>query len=177
VFIAIPSFRLLAHQLIIPQPDLTIKVTGNQWYWSYAYPKDQGGGFSFDSLMKPEDEIDTAKGDIRLLTVDNEAVVPVGKKVRVQVTASDVIHSFVVPAFGIRIDAVPGRLNETWFQAERVGMYYGQCSKICGKDHAYMPIAFRVLSEQDYADWLAQARKKFAAVPAAGQYADAALRH
>jgi cytochrome c oxidase subunit 2 len=177
VFIAIPSFRLLAHQLIIPQPDLTIKVTGNQWYWSYAYPKDQGGGFSFDSLMKPEDEIDTAKGDIRLLTVDNEAVVPVGKKIRVQVTASDVIHSFVVPAFGIRIDAVPGRLNETWFQAERVGMYYGQCSKICGKDHAYMPIAFRVLSELDYADWLAQARKKFAAVPAAGQYADAALRH
>jgi cytochrome c oxidase subunit 2 len=177
VFIAVPSFRLLAHQLIIPQPDVTIKVTGNQWYWSYAYPKDQGGGFGFDSLMKPEDEIDTAKGDIRLLSVDNEAVVPVGKKIRVQVTASDVIHSFTVPSFGIRIDAVPGRLNETWFQPERVGMYYGQCSKICGKDHAYMPIAFRVVSEQDYADWLAQAKKKFAAVPAAGQYADASLRH
>lgn len=176
VFIAVPSFRLLAHQLIIPQPDLTIKVTGNQWYWSYAYPKDQGGGFSFDSLMKPDDEIDKAKGDIRLLSVDNEAVVPVGKKIRVQVTASDVIHSFTVPSFGIRIDAVPGRLNETWFLPERVGMYYGQCSKICGKDHAYMPIAFRVVSEQEYADWLAQAKKKFAAVPAAGHYADASLR-
>jgi cytochrome c oxidase subunit 2 len=177
VFIAVPSFRLLGHQLIIPQPDVTIKVTGNQWYWSYAYPKDQGGGFGFDSLMKPEDQIDTSKGDIRLLTVDNEAVVPVGKKIRVQVTASDVIHSFTIPAFGIRIDAVPGRLNETWFLPERIGMYYGQCSKICGKDHAYMPIAFRVVSEKDYADWLAQAPKKFAAVPAADQFADVSLQH
>ena len=177
VFIAVPSFRLLGHQLIIPQPDVTIKVTGNQWYWSYAYPKDQGGGFGFDSLMKPEDQIDTSKGDIRLLTVDNEAVVPVGKKIRVQVTASDVIHSFTIPAFGIRIDAVPGRLNETWFLPERVGMYYGQCSKICGKDHAYMPIAFRVVSEKDYADWLAQAQKKFAAIPTAYQFADVSLQH
>jgi cytochrome c oxidase subunit 2 len=177
VFIAVPSFRLLGHQLIIPQPDVTIKVTGNQWYWSYAYPKDQGGGFSFDSLMKPEDQIDTANGDIRLLSVDNEAVVPVGKKIRVQVTASDVIHSFTIPAFGIRIDAVPGRLNETWFLPERVGAYYGQCSKICGKDHAYMPIAFRVVSEKDYADWLAQAQKKFAAAPPADQFAVVSLQH
>ncbi len=177
VFIAIPSFRLLGHQLIIPQPDLTIKVTGNQWYWSYAYPKDQGGGFGFDSLLKPDAQIDPSKGDIRLLSVDNEAVVPVGKKVRIQVTASDVIHSFTVPAFGVRIDAVPGRLNEAWFQAERVGMYYGQCSKICGKDHAFMPIAIRVVSEQDYAGWLAQAQKKFAAVPAGNQFAEAAPRH
>ncbi len=167
VVIAIPSFRLLTHQLVIPQPDVTIKVTGNQWYWSYAYPKDQGGGFGFDSLMKAEDQIDASKGDIRLLTVDNEAVVPVGKKIRIQVTASDVIHSFTVPAFGVRIDAVPGRLNEAWFQAEREGIYYGQCSKICGKDHAYMPIAFRVVSEAAYADWLAQAQKKFASLPPA----------
>ncbi|WP_374545837.1 cytochrome c oxidase subunit II [Rhodoblastus sp.] len=174
VFIAIPSFRLLAHQLIIPQPDVTIKVTGNQWYWSYAYPKDQGGGFSFDSLLIPDDQIDPAKGQIRLLSVDNEAVVPVGKKIRLQVTASDVIHSFTIPSFGIRIDAVPGRLNETWFQAERPGIYYGQCSKICGKDHAFMPIAFRVVSEQDYADWLAQAKKKYAAMPQHDQYAEAA---
>ncbi|MDR3473746.1 MAG: cytochrome c oxidase subunit II [Devosia sp.] len=171
VFIAIPSFRLLGHQLIIPKPDVTIKVTGNQWYWSYAYPKDQGGGFSFDSLLIPEDQIDPAKGQIRLLSVDNEAVVPVGKKILVQVTASDVIHSFTVPAFGVRIDAVPGRLNEAWFQAERVGIYYGQCSKICGKDHAFMPIAFRVVSEQDYADWLAGAKKKFAAIPSPDQFA------
>jgi cytochrome c oxidase subunit II len=175
VFIAIPSFRLLAHQLIIPQPDVTIKVTGNQWYWSYAYPKDQGGGFSFDSILIPEDQIDPSKGQIRLLSVDNEAVVPVGKKIRVQVTASDVIHSFTVPAFGVRVDAVPGRLNETWFQAERVGIYYGQCSKICGKDHAFMPIAFRVVSEQDYAAWLEQAKKKYAAAPAHDQFAQGQL--
>jgi cytochrome c oxidase subunit II len=173
VFIAVPSFRLLAHQLIIPQADVTIKVTASQWYWSYAYPKDQGGGFSFDSMLIPDDQIDPAKGQIRLLSVDNEAVVPVGKKIRVQVTASDVIHSFTVPSFGVRIDAVPGRLNEAWFQAERVGIYYGQCSKICGKDHAFMPIAFRVVSEKDYADWLAQAKKKFAARPAPTLFAAA----
>jgi len=171
VFIAIPSFRLLAHQLIIPKPDVTIKVTGNQWYWSYAYPQDQGGGFSFDSILIPEDQIDPAKGQIRLLSVDNEAVVPVGKKIRFQVTASDVIHSFTVPAFGIRIDAVPGRLNETWFQAERTGIYYGQCSKICGKDHAFMPIAVRVVSAEDYAAWLAQAKKKYSALPPRDQFA------
>jgi len=173
VVIAIPSFRLLTHQLVIPEPDVTVKVTGNQWYWSYAYPKDQGGGFSFDSLLKPEDQIDPAKGDIWLLSVDNEAVVPVGKNVLLQVTASDVLHSFTVPAFGVRIDAVPGRLNTAWFRAERVGVYYGQCSKICGKDHAFMPIAVRVVSEKDYADWLAQGQKKFAAAPAAGQLAEA----
>jgi cytochrome c oxidase subunit 2 len=174
VVIAIPSFRLLTHQLVIPQPDVTIKVTGNQWYWSYAYPKDQGGGFGFDSLLKPEDQIDPSKGDIWLLSVDNEAVVPVGKNVLIQMTASDVIHSFTVPAFGVRIDAVPGRLNTAWFRAEREGIYYGQCSKICGKDHAFMPIAVRVVSEQDYAAWLAQAPKKFAgSPPASGQLAEA----
>jgi cytochrome c oxidase subunit 2 len=177
VVIAIPSFRLLTHQLVIPQPDVTIKVTGNQWYWSYAYPKDEGGGFGFDSMLKPEDQIDPAKGDIWLLSVDNEAVVPVGKNVLIQMTASDVIHSFTIPSFGVRIDAVPGRLNTAWFRAEREGVYYGQCSKICGKDHAFMPIAFRVVSEKDYAVWLAQAPKKFAGVPdsapASGRLAEA----
>ena len=141
---------------------MTIKVTGNQWYWTYAYPKDQGGGFSFDSYMKPDDQIEAGKATSACSSVDNEAVVPVGKIVRVQVTAADVIHSFTIPSFGVRIDAVPGRLNETWFKAEREGIYYGQCSKICGKDHAYMPIAFRVVSEEDYDDWLAEAKKKFA---------------
>lgn len=176
VVIAIPSFRLLTRQLVIPKPDLTIKVTGNQWYWSYGYAKDQAGGFSFDSMIKPDDQLDPSKGDIRLLSVDNEAVVPVGKVVRVQVTASDVIHSFTVPGFGVRIDAVPGRLNEAWFQAEREGVYYGQCSKICGKDHAFMPIVFRVVSDAQYADWLTQAKKKYASIPPAGQFADAALQ-
>ncbi|WP_034995894.1 cytochrome c oxidase subunit II [Beijerinckia mobilis] len=160
VVIAIPSFRLLTHQLVVPPSDLTVKVTGKQWYWSYNYPADQGGGFEFDSTLIQE--ADLKPGDVRLLSVDNEAVVPVGKVVHVLVTADDVIHSFTIPSFGIRIDAVPGRTNETWFKAEREGIYYGQCSKLCGKDHAYMPIAFRVVSEEKYADWLASAKKKFA---------------
>lgn len=172
VVVAIPSFRLLRDQLVIPQADVTVKATGKQWYWSYEYPKDQGGGFGFDSIMKPEKDIDVAKGDIRLLSVDNEVVVPVNKVVRMQVIAADVIHSFAVTSFGIRVDAVPGRLNETWFKAEREGIYYGQCSKICGKDHAYMPIAIRVVSEQAYTAWLGEAKKKFAAAPAT--FADAA---
>lgn len=161
VVIAIPSFRLLTHQMVAPAADVTFKAVGKQWYWTYAYPADAGEGFEFDSYLKPDDAL--KPGDIRLLSVDNEAVVPVGKTVRLQVTAADVIHSFTVPAFGIRIDAVPGRMNETWFKAERVGTYYGQCSKLCGKDHAYMPIAIKVVSPDDYEAWLAEAKKKFAA--------------
>jgi cytochrome c oxidase subunit 2 len=174
VVMAIPSFRILTHQLTLPEADLTIKVTGKQWYWSYDYPKDQGD-FGFDSILKTG--ADLKEGDIRLLSVDNEAVVPVNKIVRMQITGADVIHSFVVPAFGIRMDAVPGRLNETWFKAEREGLYYGQCSKLCGKDHAFMPIAVRVVSEQNYQAWVADAKKKFAATPSANDFADnAAIR-
>lgn len=166
VVIAIPSFRLLTHQLVVPPADITLKATGKQWFWTYDYPKDQGGGFSFDSYLIPE--ADLKPGDIRQLSVDNEAVVPVGKTVHLLVTAADVIHSLTVPSFGIRIDAVPGRMNETWFRAEREGVYYGQCSKLCGKDHAFMPIVFRVVSDQQYAVWLASAAKKFAAAPQDG---------
>ncbi|WP_374309284.1 cytochrome c oxidase subunit II [Methylocella sp.] len=166
VVIAIPSFRLLTHQLVVPPADITLKATGKQWFWTYDYPKDQGGGFSFDSYLIPASDL--KPGDIRQLSVDNEAVVPVGKTVHLLVTAADVIHSLTVPSFGIRIDAVPGRMNETWFRAEREGVYYGQCSKICGKDHAFMPIVFRVVSEQQYAAWLASAAKKFAAAPQGG---------
>ncbi len=162
VVIAMPSFRLLTMQLTIPPADVTIKVTGSQWHWTYAYPSDQGG-FSFDSYMKADADLKPENGDIRLLAVDNEAVAPVNKVVRVQVTAADVIHSFVVQSFGVRIDAVPGRLNETWFKADREGVYYGQCSKICGKDHAFMPIVFRVVSQDAYQAWLVEAKKKFAA--------------
>jgi len=162
VVIAIPSFKLLTYELVIPPADMTVKVTGKQWYWSYSYPADQGGGFEFDSEIKSEADLKPEEGDIRQLSVDNEAVVPVGKTVLVQVTADDVIHSFTIPSFGIRIDAVPGRLNQTWFKAEREGMYYGQCSKLCGRDHAYMPIAFRVVSPEAYATWLADAKKKYA---------------
>lgn len=160
VIIAIPSFRLLTRQLEIPKADLTLKVTGKQWYWSYDYPKDQNGGFGFDSLLKADEDL--KPGDIHLLSVDNEAVVPVNKVVRVQITGADVIHSFVVQSLGIRMDAVPGRLNETWFRAEREGIYYGQCSKLCGKDHAYMPIAVRVVSQPEYEAWLQDAKKKYA---------------
>jgi len=158
VAIAIPSFRLLFFQLNIPQADLTIKATGKQWFWSYSYP--DNGGFEFDSLMLQDK--DRKPDQPRLLAVDNEVVVPVNKTVRVQVTAADVIHAFAVPSFGVKIDAVPGRLNETWFKATKEGVYYGQCSELCGKDHAYMPITVRVVSDKDFATWIDQAKKKFA---------------
>jgi cytochrome c oxidase subunit II len=163
VAIAVPSFRLLFLELDIPKADLTIKATGKQWYWSYAYP--DNGKFEFDSLIAC-DETHKKCQEPRLLTVDNEVVVPVNKVVRVETTGADVIHSFAVPAFGIKIDAIPGRLNETWFKANKIGVYYGQCSELCGKDHAYMPIAVRVVSDQDFAAWVETAKKKFAANPA-----------
>jgi len=160
VVIAVPSFRILFVQLNIPKSDLTIKATGNQWNWTYAYPDDK---IEFTSIMLQDDE--RAKLNPpppRLLGVDNPIVVPVNKVVRVQVVGSDVIHAFAVPSFGIKIDAIPGRLNETWFKATREGVFYGQCSELCGKDHAFMPIEVRVVSEQAYATWLADAKKKFA---------------
>jgi cytochrome c oxidase subunit 2 len=157
VGIAVPSFRLLFLQLDIPKADLTIKATGKQWYWSYSYP--DNGKFEFDSLM-------AADKQPRLLGVDNEMVVPVNKVVRVQTTGADVIHAFAVPAFGIKIDSIPGRLNETWFKATKVGMYYGQCSELCGKDHAFMPIAVRVVEDQEFAAWVEAAKKKYATNPA-----------
>jgi cytochrome c oxidase subunit 2 len=159
--IAIPSMKLLTNELVVPKSDMTLKVTGKQWFWSYEYPKDQDGGFAFDSYLLKGDDL--KQGDIRQLSVDNVAVVPLNKVIHVLVTGADVIHSFVVPSFGVRIDAVPGRMNETWFKAEKEGIYYGQCSKLCGKDHAFMPIAFRVVSPEAYTAWLADAKKKFAA--------------
>ncbi|MBR0810128.1 MULTISPECIES: cytochrome c oxidase subunit II [Bradyrhizobium] len=153
VGISVPSFRLLFLQLDIPKADLTVKATGKQWYWSYAYP--DNGKFEFDSLMAQDKQP-------RLLGVDNEMVVPVNKVVRVQVTGADVIHAFALPAFGVKIDAIPGRLNETWFKATKIGMYYGQCSELCGKDHAFMPIAIRVVDDQEFASWVEAAKKKFA---------------
>ena len=157
VGIAVPSFRLLFQQLDIPKADLTVKATGKQWYWSYSYP--DNGKFEFDSLLAQDKQP-------RLLGVDNEMVVPVNKVVRVQTTGADVIHAFALPAFGVKIDAIPGRLNETWFKATKVGMYYGQCSELCGKDHAFMPIAVRVVSDQEFAAWVEAAKKKFATNPA-----------
>jgi cytochrome c oxidase subunit 2 len=155
VAIAIPSFRLLFVQLDVPKPDLTVKATGKQWYWSYNYP--DNGNFEFDSLIV-EDK-DLKPGQPRLLTVDNEMVVPVNKVVHVLVTGADVIHSFVVPSFGVRIDAVPGRLNDTWFRATSEGLFHGQCSELCGKDHAYMPITVRVVSDAEFAAWVETEKK------------------
>ncbi|MFN3655718.1 MAG: cytochrome c oxidase subunit II [Pseudolabrys sp.] len=157
VAIAVPSFRLLFFQLHTPPADVTVKATGKQWFWSYSYPDDK---FEFDSLMVADKDL--KPGQPRLLSVDNEMVVPVNKVVRVLTTGADVIHAFAVPSFGIKIDSIPGRINETWFKAEREGVYYGQCSELCGKDHAFMPITVRVVSEQAYAAWLGEAKKKFA---------------
>lgn len=149
VVMAVPSFRLLYNQLEIPEAHMTIKATGYQWYWGYEYPDNDD--ISFDSYMLQEDEL--GPDDPRLLAVDNEIVVPVGKVIRVQVTAADVLHSFAMPSMGLKMDAVPGRLNETWFEAEREGIYYGQCSELCGVLHAFMPIAIRVVSDEQFAQW------------------------
>lgn len=155
--IAVPSFKLLFLQLDLPAAEVTVKATGKQWFWSFTYPDQK---FEFDSLMV-RDEKDL-KGRPRLLAADNALVVPVNKVVRVQVTAADVIHAFAMPAFGVKIDAIPGRLNETWFKATKEGVYYGQCSELCGKDHAFMPIELHVVSEQAYNAWIEEAKKKYA---------------
>jgi cytochrome c oxidase subunit 2 len=157
VTIAVPSFRLLFYQMKVPAADVTVKATGKQWFWSYSYPDQK---FEFDSLMVQDKDL--KPGEPRLLAVDNPMVVPVNKVVRVLVTGADVIHSFSVPSFGVKVDAIPGRVNETWFKAEHEGMYYGQCSQLCGRDHAFMPIAVRVVSEGEYAAWLESAKKKYA---------------
>jgi cytochrome c oxidase subunit 2 len=157
VTIAVPSFRLLFYQLEVPKADVTVKATGKQWFWSYSYPDSK---FEFDSLMVPDKDL--KPGQPRLLAVDNEMVVPVNKVVKVITTGADVIHAFAVPAFGIKIDSIPGRVNETWFKAEREGRYYGQCSELCGRNHAFMPIVVTVVSEQAYAAWLDESKKKYA---------------
>jgi len=159
VSIAVPSFRLLFLQLDIPKADVTVKATGKQWYWSYSYP--DNGKFEFDSLLACDETREKCEQP-RLLAVDNEMVVPVNKIIRVETTGADVIHSFAVPSFGIKIDAIPGRLNETWFKATQTGWYRGQCSELCGKDHAFMPIVVHVVTDQEFAAWTQDAKKKFA---------------
>ncbi len=157
VIIAIPSFRLLYYQRVLPEADMTIKATGYQWYWGYEYP--DHGGFAFDSLMLNDDE----RGDQpRLLATDTAMVVPVDTTVRVVVTGADVLHSWAMPAFGVKMDAVPGRLNETWFRAEKTGTYYGQCSELCGIRHAFMPIRVEVVEPDAFASWVSEARAEYA---------------
>ena len=161
LFIAVPSFQLLTAQYTPTEdPTLTVKATANQWNWDYEYQVDDPLSYN-SAILDDGDRAAAGKQDMavypRLLTVDHELVVPVNKLTRVLVTATDVIHAFAMPAFGVKIDAVPGRLNETFFKAEREGLYYGQCSELCGKDHAYMPIAIRVVSQEKYDTWLAAA--------------------
>ncbi len=163
--IVIPSFRLLFAQYDFPKSDVVIKATGNQWYWSYEYP--DAGGMSFDALMLRDDDnkpVKGPKGEPRTLAVDNYVVVPVNKNIELLITASDVIHAWAIPAFTIKVDAVPGRVIKAWFKADRIGTYYGQCSELCGKDHGYMPIAVKVVSQPDYDAWLVKAKKEFASV-------------
>ena len=160
IVIAVPSFRLLYKQDIIPKADVTIKATGYQWYWGYEYP-DQN--IAFDANM-----IDTKNlksNQLRLLETDNHVVVPVNKVVKVLITANDVLHAWAVPSFGVKRDAVPGRINETWFKAEKEGVYYGQCSELCGSRHAFMPITVRVVSDKQYNEWLKESKIKFAKYP------------
>ena len=157
IVIAVPSFKVLYSQDNIPPADVTIKAVGYQWYWGYEYPDEN---IIFDSYMI-EDK-DLQPGQPRLLTVDNEIFVPVNKVVKVLITANDVLHAWALPAFGVKRDAVPGRINETWFKAERTGTFYGQCSELCGIKHAFMPITVNVVTEKEYNLWLQEAKEKFA---------------
>ena len=160
IVMAVPSFKILYKQDTIPKADLTIKAVGYQWYWGYEYPDEN---IIFESYMIKEAEL--KENQPRLLTVDNEVIVPVNKVVKVLITANDVLHAWALPSFGVKRDAVPGRINETWFKAEKVGTYYGQCSELCGIEHAFMPITVKVVTDEEYAIWLAEAKMKFANEP------------
>ncbi|MEM9062712.1 MAG: cytochrome c oxidase subunit II [Pseudomonadota bacterium] len=165
IVIAVPSVQLLFKQLDVPEPDVTIKATGNQWFWTYEYPDDN---VEFDAIMIGAGEpglTDAVKEELSeygynedeyLLATDERVIVPVGAVVHMLVTASDVIHAWTIPSFGSKIDAMPGRINETWFQATETGVYFGQCSELCGKDHTYMPIVVEVVSQEDYDNWIVE---------------------
>ena len=157
IVMAVPSFKVLYSQDTIPKVDVTIKAVGYQWYWGYEYPDEN---IIFDSYMV--DEKDLKENQPRLLTVDNEIYVPVNKVIKVMITANDVLHAWALPSFGVKRDAIPGRINETWFKADRTGTFYGQCSELCGIKHAFMPITVNVVSENEYNQWLEEAKVKFA---------------
>jgi len=169
VIIAIPSYRLLYFIDRTNDAEMTMKVIGNQWFWSYEYPDQE---ISFDSIAKPEAEIDTAKGEHRLLEVDRHVVLPVDTNIRLLFTANDVIHAWTIPAFGVKLDAMPGRINETWVRVEKEGRYYGQCSELCGVDHSFMPIVVDIVSKEKFKEW-ADKSKQSAQIPATTQLASA----
>ena len=160
VIIAIPSFRLLYYVDVVPQTEMTLKVVGHQWYWSYEYP-DQGN-FGFDANMVQDGDL--KPDQLRLLTTDNAVVLPVETNIKVQITGADVIHSWGVPSMGFTRDAVPGRLNETWIRIDKPGMYYGQCRELCGDLHAFMPITIKAVAKDEFVAWSEQAKQQFASV-------------
>lgn len=162
VLIAIPSFKLLYAQKVIPEVEMTVKAIGVQWYWTYEYP--DHGDLTFDAIMIPDEDIQ--EGQLRLLETDNRLVLPVRTNIRILVTADDVIHAWAIPAFGIKMDAVPGRINETWVRIEREGVYYGQCSELCGTYHGFMPITVEAVSKEAFAEWVEKAKEEFAEEPA-----------
>lgn len=157
VAITIPSIKILYYNEEVPESEMTLKVIGNQWFWSYQYPD---YNLAFDSYIIPEKDL--KEGDIRLLSVDNQVVLPVDTTIRLQSTGADVIHNWAVPAFGTKLEAVPGRLNEGWVKVEKIGTYYGQCSELCGTGHGFMPISVKVVSKDDFKKWVEEAKLKFA---------------
>jgi cytochrome c oxidase subunit II len=169
VVIAIPSFRLIYYEDRTYDPDLTIKVTGHQWYWEYAYP--DNGNIDFSSYFVPDNQL--KPGQLRLLTVDHDLVVPVHKNIRILVTSGDVIHSFFVPALGVQRYAIPGRTIETWMRVSKEGLIHGECNQICGTNHSRMPITIRAVSEKEFEAWLVQAKKEFSADAAPAPNSDA----
>ena len=168
VIIAVPSFKLLYAQEDVSDAEMTIKAIGRQWYWSYEYP--DHGNFTFDANMVADEDIE--EGQLRLLSTDNVVVLPVDTKIRILVTASDVLHNFAMPSFGIKMDGVPGRINETWVTITREGTFYGQCSELCGTGHSYMPIEIKAVSKAEFEEWIKWAQEEFAsldpAVPDSG---------
>jgi len=172
VAIAIPSFRLLYFEDVIPKTDMTIKAIGQQFFWSYEYP--DNGNFTFPSQLVPDRRSAPVvpDGPPRLLGTNNHVMVPVGKTIRLITTGRDVIHSWTIPAFGVKIDAVPGKLNQTWFKPDKEGIYYGECSELCGARHAFMPITVEVVSQEKFDQWVAEAKTKFATVGAPTRFAD-----
>lgn len=159
IVIAVPSFKMLYYLDRTEEPEMTLKVTGYQWYWGYEYQDHDG--LNFLSYMVPTDEINEEEGQKRLLSTDNPVVLPIDTNIQIVITAADVLHAFTVPAFGIKKDAVPGRLNETWVRIDKPGTYFGQCSEICGKDHAYMPIEIKAVTKDEFEKWLGEAKEKF----------------
>lgn len=162
IAIAVKSLPLLYYMDRAKEPEMTLKVTGYQWYWGYEYPDHDG--INFFSYMIPDDKIDPEKGELRLLSTDTKVVLPINTDIQILITAADVIHSWAVPAFGIKRDAVPGRMNETWVRITKPGTYYGQCSELCGKDHAFMPIEIKAVTKEEFERWVESAKEDYASI-------------